>query len=167
MREMQEAPLPQDFLLEELQRQQRQVQDTLERVEGLVRDLDEVLRQELRGAFAEEFHMLGDASARAAQALYAVRRAASMRVALWAIGVTAACSAVPATVAWTVLPSRGQIARLRHEREVLAASVARLEEEGGRVELRRCGSSSRLCVRVERAGPAYGAHADYLIVKGY
>ena len=162
-----EVPTPLRPLLEGLHRQQQQAQDTLERAESLAQGLDQVVRQELRAAFAEEFQMLGEASARAAQALWAVRRAASVRIALWAIGVATACSVLPAALAWSVLPSRAEVARLRRERDLLAASVARLENEGGRIDLRRCGSPSRLCVRVERSGPAYGTHADYLIVKGY
>ena len=154
-------------LLEELQRQQQRAQDTLERAESLAQGLDQVVREELRVTFTEEFQMLGDASARAAQALWAVRRAASVRIALWAGAVAAACSVLPAAIVWTLLPSRVEIARLRREREALTASIARLQSDGGKIDLRECGSSGRLCVRVERSGPAYGAHADYLIVKGY
>jgi hypothetical protein len=35
------------------------------------------------------------------------------------------------------------------------------------MELRRCGDAQRLCVRVDRSAPAYGAGADFFIVKGY
>ncbi|MGH8149261.1 MAG: hypothetical protein ACRETB_04675 [Steroidobacteraceae bacterium] len=152
---------------EAAERQQREVEDLLDRLGALAADLDRVVRQELRSAFAEEFQMLGVASERAAQALAAVRRAASVRVAAWAIGVTVVSTIAPAAIAWTVLPSRAEVARLREERDELAASIHTLEQKGGRIDLRRCGRESRLCVRVERAGPAYGAHADYLIVKGY
>ena len=144
-----------------------QAEETLERLAATVEDLDVVIRQELRGAFAEEFRMLGEASARASQALSGVRRAASLRIALWAAGVTLACSAVPVAVSWTVLPSRAEVAHLRAERAHLEDGVAHLEREGGEVDLGRCGPRRRLCVRVERSGPVYGADADYFIVKGH
>lgn len=159
--------ITQTGLLEAAEHQQRQAQDILERLDALAADLDQVLRQELRSAFAEEFRMLGAASERAAQALDAVRRAASARVAAWAVGVTVVSAVLPAAIAWTFLPTRAEVARLRGERDRLAVTIARLEREGGRIDLERCGAASRLCVRVERTGPAFGPHADYLIVKGY
>jgi hypothetical protein len=150
-----------------VERQLEHAHVAIERLSAMAQDLDQVVRQELRSAFAEEFQMLGAASERAAQALHAVRRAASIRVALWAIGVTVACSAIPLAVAWAALPSQAELARMSEERDELAASLARLREQGGKVDLRRCGTAGRLCVRVDRSSPAYGADADYLIVKGY
>jgi hypothetical protein len=35
------------------------------------------------------------------------------------------------------------------------------------LDVRTCGASARLCVRVDRNAPAYGPGADYLVVKGY
>jgi hypothetical protein len=132
---------------------------------ALARDLDLIIRQEIRSALTEEFQALGGASARAAQALEGVRRAASVRVALWAVVVVCACSAIPLTIAWTVLPSYGELARMRAQHDRLEASIAVLEQRGANIDLRRCGPASRLCVRVERT-PAYGAESDYLVVKG-
>lgn len=162
---MDEKRIADELLLEPMLEQQREVRKTLERLRCVAEDLEQAVREELRSALAEELRMLGDSSARAAQALSRVRRAASLRIATWTIGVTLVCATVPAAVVWAVLPTGAQLARLRRERASLEASVARLESEGGRIDLRRCGSPPRLCVRVERSGPAYGAHADYLIVK--
>ncbi|MGH8327807.1 MAG: hypothetical protein ACRET2_13715, partial [Steroidobacteraceae bacterium] len=67
---------------------------------------------------------------------------------------------------WWMLPSRSEVAALRARRDALAANIARLQQRGGSVDLRRCGARARLCVRVDRDAPAYGADADYLIVKG-
>ncbi len=164
---MDEAVARGDLLMEAAERQQRQAESAVERLNALAQGLDEVVRDEVRAAFAEEFRMLGAASERAAQALHSVRRVASVRVALWAVGVTAACSLIPIAVAWTVLPARGEVAQMRRERDELAASIARLREQGGRIDLRRCGPGSRVCVRVDRSAPAYGVEADYLVVKGY
>jgi hypothetical protein len=129
--------------------------------------LAQIVRDELRAAFVEEFRALGEASQRAAEALQSVRRAASARVALWSLGVVLACSAIPVTVAWVALPSRASVQRLRNERDALETRVAELARRGGRVDLRRCGASGRLCARVDRSSPAYGADGDYLILKGY
>ncbi len=153
--------------MEAAQQHQQQAQIAIERLAAMAQGLDQVVRQEIRSAFAEEFQMLGVASRRAAEALHSVRRAASVRLALWAVAVITACSAIPVTIARIVLPSRAEVVQARQERDELAATVARLREQGGAIDLRRCGSAGRLCVRVERSGPAYGTHADYLVVAGY
>lgn len=140
--------------------------DDVAAANALVRELDLVVRQEIRSALAEEFEALGGVSRRTSEALEAVRRAASVRIALWAIVVVIASSAVPCAIAWTVLPGRGELSRMRAERDRLETTIAILERRGGNVDLRRCGPAGRLCVRVERGGPAYGAQSDFLIIKG-
>jgi hypothetical protein len=164
---MKEGEVNGGSLSEPAHSQEREVRAAIEQLGAVARDLELVVRQEIRSALAEEFQALGDASHRAAEALENVRRAASLRIALWMVGVVAMCSTIPVAVAWSVLPSRAELARLRAEQDRLEANVAVLERRGGNVDLRRCGSDSRLCVRIERAAPAYGAQSDYLIVKGY
>lgn len=162
---MDETPLGADMVMEEAHAYERRSREILERLETVTGALGDVVRAELHAAFVEEFQALGTASSRAAEALSAVRRAASVRVAIWAVGVVVACSVVPTMTAWTLLPTREQLQHLRRERARLMASVVRLRRAGGRIDLRRCGSPSRLCVRVDRAGPAYGPQGDFLIVK--
>lgn len=130
-------------------------------------DLERIVREEIRAVFVEEFEALGHASRRAAEALHAVRRAASLRISLWAVGVVLCCCALALAITWALLPSRAEIERLRTERDSLAASVARLARRGGRIDLRQCGPAGRLCARVERSTPAYGTDGDYLVLKGY
>ncbi len=139
----------------------------IERLGALAEDLDRVVREEIRSAFVEEFQMLGAASQRAAEALHGVRRAASVRVAAWAVALGVAGSAIPILVSWMVIPSRTALAQMRRERDELAASVDRLRLQGGKIDLQRCGTERRICVRIERSAPAYGPQADYLVVKGY
>ncbi len=139
----------------------------LERFIALAGDLTPIVRDEIRAAAVEEFQALGQASRQAAQALDGVRRAASLRLALWAIGVVACCSVIPLAVVRTVLPTRAELERLRGERDALEARVAQLAQRGGRIDLRRCGTRGRLCVRVERSAPVYGADGDYYVLKGY
>lgn len=152
---------------DEVMSQHGRLQAAIERLGAFAEDLDRVVRQEIRSAFIEEFQMLGAASQRAADALNGVRRAASMRIAAWAIALALTCSAIPVAVSWAVMPSRAALAQMRRERDELAASVAQLDQQGGKIDLRRCGVERRLCVRIERSAAAYGPQGDYLIVKGY
>ena len=155
------------LLMEAAQAQQRLGQDSLERLAAHTRDLDGIVRDEIRRTLAEELGSISGESQRAAQSLLRLRRAANLRVLLWTISMAAVCSAVALGEAWWMLPSRREIAALRARRDSLAANVARLERRGGSIDLRRCGARARLCVRVERSAAAYGTGADYLIVKGY
>jgi hypothetical protein len=68
---------------------------------------------------------------------------------------------------WWLLPSQSELAALRSKRDELASNVAHLEQRGGRIDLRHCGGTDRLCVRVDRKAPVYGEAADYLVVRGY
>ncbi len=155
------------LLMESAQAHQKVVEENLERLSAHTRDLDTVVRDEIRRTLLAELQGVATESKRAAQALQGMRRAISLRSALWSIGVAALSAAIPCAVVLRVLPSQADIAALRLTRDQLTANVVRLEKLGGRVDWRHCGDSSRLCVRVERKAPAYGAQADYLIVKGY
>jgi hypothetical protein len=73
----------------------------------------------------------------------------------------------PLGIAWYLLPTRADLQALAARRTELAADVARLTHQGGKVELRRCGAAQRLCVHVDRSAPAYGEGGEFLVVKGY
>jgi hypothetical protein len=45
--------------------------------------------------------------------------------------------------------------------------VMKLEQQGGRIDWRRCGDSRRLCVRIDRKAPTYGEKADYYVLENY
>ncbi|MBS0379589.1 MAG: hypothetical protein JSS29_13960 [Proteobacteria bacterium] len=81
--------------------------------------------------------------------------------------VAAVAGAAPLAVAGLLLPSPAGIEALRARRAELSAAIATLEREGGRTQLRRCGASARLCVRIEAGAPAYGAGGEFRVVKGY
>ena len=155
------------LLMEAAQAQQRLGQESLERLAAHARDLDVIVRDEVRRTVAEELAGVASESRRAAQSLQSMRRAANMRVLLWTVSISLVCSGAAIAEAWWMLPSPREIVALRAQYDVLAANIARVRERGGSIELRRCGARSRLCVRVDRGAPAYGAGADYLIVKGY
>ena len=134
---------------------------------ALARELGQAVRDEVRAAFLEEFEALGQAGRRAAEALDAVRRVASLRLGLWVIVVVVCCSGIPLAIIRMALPSGAELVLLRRERDALEAQVEQLARRGGRIDLRRCGAGGRLCVRVEPAAPRYGADGDYYVLKGY
>ncbi len=155
------------LLMESAQAHQRLAETHLEKLRAHTQDLDGIVREEIRRTLVDELQQLTAEGRRAAQALQGMKRAANLRVLLWSTGLAVLCTAIPSAIAHWLLPSRAEIAALRSERDRLAASVAALEQRGGRVDWRRCGDASRLCVRVERGAPTYGEKADYYIVKGY
>jgi hypothetical protein len=155
------------LLMESAQTHQKMVEENLERLRAHTRDLDTVVRDEIRRTLLAELQEVAVESKRAARALQGMRHAISLRAALWSIGIAVLSAVIPCAIVWRVTPSAAEISALRQTRDQLTANLARLEQRGGRVDLRHCGDSSRLCVRVERKAPAYGPQAEYLIVKGY
>lgn len=155
------------LLMEAAQANQKAADSGLKKLKAVANELATVVREEVRRVMLDEIQCLAADSKRAADALQAVRRAASIRVLIWGFGITAVCSAVPLGLACWIIPSQAQIASLRARRDHLATQIANLEERGGRIDLRRCGQGARLCVRVDRQAPMYGEQSDYLVVRGY
>jgi hypothetical protein len=155
------------LLMEAAHAQQALAETTLERLKAHLNDLDDIVREGVRRTLVEELQVLGSESRRAAEALRSVGRSANIRVALWSVGMTVLCTAIPLCGEWLFLPSQSELAALRSKRDELASSVERLEQRGARIDLRQCGGTERLCVRVDRKAPVYGEAADYYVVKGY
>jgi hypothetical protein len=107
------------------------------------------------------------AGIRAAEKLAQVHRASAVRFARWSFGVVSGCALVPALLSWMLMPSRAQLLQARHTYEQLSSGVAQLSREGGRIELKHCGATSRLCVRIDRKSPFYGESGDFVVIKGY
>jgi hypothetical protein len=155
------------LLMEAAQAQQRLSQESLDRLAAHTRDLDALVRDEVRRTVSEALGNVATESRRATEALQRMRRATHVRTLLWTVSIATICSGVGMGEAWWMLPSQSEIAALSARREALVADIARLEQRGGMVDVRRCGARARLCVRVDRDAPAYGRGADYLVVKGY
>ena len=155
------------LLMEAAQAQQRLGQESLERLAEHTRDLDTIVRDEIRRTVAEALGSVASESRRATESLQRMRRAANVRTLLWTVSIVMVCSGVAMGEAWWLLPSQSEIAALRARRDALASDIAGLERRGGMLDLRTCGARGRLCVRVDRNAPAYGPAADYLVVKGY
>jgi hypothetical protein len=76
-------------------------------------------------------------------------------------------SAIPLSICWWLLPQPPEIASLRATRDALSSNITYLRQQGGALQLKRCGPQQRLCARVDRTAPSYGVAADYLVLKGY
>jgi len=155
------------LLMESAQVHQRLAESHLERLRAHTQDLDGVVRDEIRRTLIEELQMLTTESRRATQALQRIGRGAAARGVLWSIVMAILCTGIPIAIMRWVSPSGPEVAALRARRDELSANIALLERRGGRIDWRHCGDTARLCVRVDRKAPAYGANADYYVVAGY
>jgi hypothetical protein len=155
------------LLMESAQAHQHLAETHLEKLRAHVQDLDGVVREEIRRTLVEELQALTAETHGATQALRSMKRSASLRHGLWMLSLTAFCTAVPAAVLHYVLPSPAELTQLRAQRDRLAVEIARLEQQGGRVQWHRCGEAGRLCARIDRHAPAYGEHGDYYVLEGY
>lgn len=164
---MEEDTMKFGLLMEAAQAQQTLAAAALERLREHTAGLDAVVREEIRSTLLEEMRALAEDSQRAAEALRGLQRSANLRAVAWGVAVTVLAGVIPFALAWWTLPTRADVAALSSKRDALMANIARLAREGGHVELRHCGTAQRLCVRVDRAAPAYGEGGDFLVVRGY
>lgn len=162
-----EATLNLGLLMEAAHAQQTLAESVLEKLKNYMEGLDDIVRDEIRRTLVDEIQVLGNESRCAAEALRRLGRAANARVAGWTVGLTLVCSVIPLLAQWWLIPSQSELAGLRARKDELTASIARIEEGGGRIDLRHCGGTERLCVRVDRNAPVYGQSGDYFVVKGY
>ncbi len=155
------------LLMESAQAHQKIAETHLERLRAHTEDLDGVVRDEIRRTLVEELAELTAESTRAAGALRRMKRAADMRGLLWAVALALLATAIPASFMRWMLPSAGEIETLRARRDRLLDEVRTLEQRGGRAELRYCGETARLCIRVDKSAPQYGNQGDFFVVRGY
>ena len=158
-------PLEVGLLLETVQSQQRLAGETLAQLGEQLQSLERGVRADVAHAAREAFLELSAEADAVSTQLLGLRRAIGMRAALWSAAAALASAAVTVLAVRLLVPSVAQIDALRVRRALFAADVRRLREYGGSVELRRCGARGRLCVRVQRTGPVFGAHGDFLLVK--
>jgi hypothetical protein len=158
---MEATPVDLSQILATVHAQQSQIHGMLATLDSRSRDFDATVGDAVQRALADS------AGIHAAEKLSQVHRATGVRFARWSFGVVSACALVPAFLSWALLPSRTQVLQARQALEQLNAGVAQLAGQGGRIQLRRCGATNRLCVRVDRKSPFYGENADYMVLKGY
>lgn len=155
------------LLLETAQSHQDIVDDSLKRLHAHTQGLDEVVRAEVRQVLVTELSALVEQTTRASHALRALERAAQLRSVWVSALLTTLPGAIGTLAAWWWLPTPHQILALQSQQQQLSATIARLSQSGGRIDLRHCGDPARLCVRVDRHAPSFGAQSDYFIVQGY
>jgi hypothetical protein len=168
---MDDATIKFGLLMETAQTHQHLAEVAVERLRAHLHGLDAVVRDEIRRTLIDELHALTSETKGAAQAIRALKRAANLRLALWGIGIVTVWCAVStagvvAAASW-LLPSSAQSTALRARHDALVLGISRLEEQGGRIDLRRCGEPGRLCIRVDRKAPVFGPNSDYVVVAGY
>jgi hypothetical protein len=164
---MQDETLKAGLLMESVQTQHRLVEETLAGLRAHTRDLDAIVRDEIRRTLLEELQSLHVESERTVAALRCAARVGDARRGVRAFAFAAACAVAPALVLWSRIPSQAEIHELRIQRDAVADDLARLHSAGGQIEWRRCGELQRLCARVDRTAPTYGERADFLVLKGY
>lgn len=152
------------LLMESAQTHQRLAEVQLEKLRMHTQNLDGVVRDEIRRTLIEELQLLLSESRRCAEALRRIGRGAGLRGALWCVAMSLLGTVTPIAVMHWMLPSEADLLALRARRDQLSANVAALETAGGRLDWRHCGEDLRLCIRVDRKAPAYGAKADYYVV---
>jgi len=155
------------LLMEAAQVQQTLATAALDRLREHAAGLDAIVREEVRATIVEEMQALAEDSVRASEALRRLGRAASWRFAAWSTVIVGLSALIPLALVQWWLPSHAEVAALAARRDQLTANLRQLAEEGGQIEIRRCGRAQRLCVRIDRGAPAYGESADFRILKGY
>jgi hypothetical protein len=155
------------LFMEAAQAQQTLATTMLERLREHTAGIDAIVREVIRATLLEEIRALGEDSHRAADALRRLERTANVRLVAWGAAVLSLSALFPFGLAWWLTPTRADVEALIARRDELAIRIADLSRQGGNLELRRCGPKQRLCVRIDRGAPAYGASGDFLVVKGY
>ena len=154
------------LLMETAQTHQKLAEGAIEKLSEHTQALEAVARDQIQRALVDALKTVHTEAQRAVEALQRIRREANAHVALWTLGLTVISIAIALFIAWWVLPTRAEIARLRSERDELVSNIAALNQRGARADLRRCGAG-RVSVRVDLSAPRYGERSDYLVIKGY
>lgn len=153
--------------MEAVQGLQTVAEDSLARLQSLTRNLDAIVRDEIRRTLVDELGGLTAVANRASSTLESICATSSLRCAVFGFVMTSISAGLPMAIGLWTLPSPAQVDELRARRTQLSQDIQELRRQGAEIELRHCGQARRLCARVEREAPAFGPQADYLILKGY
>ncbi len=175
---MDEGTVAAAALLEAAQNNQKIVEASTQKLEALIKLLQELPRDitpELKAAIEKAHREELAATRQEFHALTTNLRYARERMArLWLLvgaGVVVAAVFAVAAMLFFVLPSPKQIQELQAEKDQLAATIADLKARGGSIQMRTCakpGQKGRLCVAVDPSvgdfGKAEGEH--FMVLKG-
>lgn len=164
---MDDATVRIGLLLDAAQTQQNIAQGALERLREQTAGLDAVVRDEIHHSLLEALRAVAVDSERAAAALRRLQRVAGVRQLFINCAALLLSGAALGLLARELLPTPAELTVLSARRAELRADVARLVSDGAQTQLRSCGVAHRLCVRIDRAAPRYGADGDFLVIKGY
>jgi hypothetical protein len=140
------------LLMETAQTHQRLAEAAIQKLSEHTQALEAVARDQIQRTLVDALKTVNTETQRAVEALQKIKREANSRVTLWTLGLTVISAAIALFVAWWVLPTPAEIARLRTERNELVGNIAVLNQRGARADLRRCGAG-RVCVRVDLGAP--------------
>lgn len=175
---MDESTIAAAALLEAAQNNQKVAEASFQKLEALIKLLQELPRivaPELKASIEQAHHEELAATRQEFQALATNLRYARERMArTWlAVGAGVVLTAVLSVAAMLlfVLPSSKELQALRAQKDELTAAIADLEARGGRVHLKTCGNPAekvRLCALVDSTAGAFGTPAErYMVLKGY
>ena len=161
---MDEMAMKLGLLLESAQAQQAMAESLASNLRAHIEGMDAVVREEIRRTVVQELGAVVSEASRAADALRRIGRTGVTRHALWATALTLACVLAPLPIVRWSMPSAAELSALEARRDRLTENVAALVRRGGALELKECGREPRVCVRVDRSAPAYGAGSDFYVV---
>lgn len=145
-----------------------------EAIQGLQGSADRLalmIRQAAQSAVEDALKGLHPQIERAGQTLQGLQRFSLWRASLQHLAVAVVAMAIALLGVWWYVPSQGDIAARRAERDELQASIDDLTKRGAKMKTIGCGPKSRLCVLVDRAAGTFGVAGNkddvYMIVKGY
>jgi hypothetical protein len=155
------------LLLETAQSHQDLANQSLKRLQAAIATLDDVVRDVIQRTLIDQMAELTQHCDETTQSMRRLGNAVRLS-SLWSGAILAVVpGALTALAVWYLLPTQAQMGALRAQREALNANIAQLSRDGGRIDLRRCGSDARVCVRVDHHAPTFGEHAEYMVVQGY
>ena len=128
------------LLMETAQTHQKLAEAAIDKLSQHTQSLEAALKVQIERALVDALRTVHAEAQGAVEALRKMKRAANARLTLWTLGLTATSAAIALFVAWWVLPTPAEIARLRTERNKLASDIAVLNQRGARADLRRCGT---------------------------
>ena len=175
---MDEGTIAAAALLEAAQNNQKVAEASFQKLEALIKLLQELPRNvtpELKASIEQVHREELAATRHEFQALTTNLRFARERLArTWLLvggGVVLTAVLAVAALLLYVLPSSGELEALRSEKAALAAVVADLAARGGLVHLKTCanpGEKPRLCALVDPTAGAFGTPSErYMVLKGY
>lgn len=154
-------------LIDALDQEHARVQKAMKALNATGARLEQSVAQAARLSMQEALQGLQGELERAQRVVIDLQRLSLWRAA-WQHAMVALVAIVITLIAvsWYV-PSVSDMQALRAEQSQLEASIADLEQRGGKLKISHCGPEHRLCVAVQDYAGIYGKEGDYRIAAGY